>query len=278
MSERWGVPDELAGTEEPQVETHFLEYWAVLLQRRRLILLCVFAALAIACLIAVFSKPAYQATVVLALEKGGRQLDSTSLETGGNQWDPEFLPTQIELIKSREIAERVVKRLKLIDNPNYRSTKSGFFRVSGEKGPRADRRGENHRPGSRHSKRDGFPGGQGHRHRQALCHRPHTQARRGHCQRRRGQLRGMERGVRLSGRRASLVLSRDGNRAVEKRHCRERPPAPRLREAKRHRLLRSTGQCLKSRVIQSRLLVGRRGPNRQGSAFLRAAQRTLGAP
>ena len=70
MSERWGVSEELAGTEAPQVETHFLEYWAVLLQRKRLILLCVFAAIAIAALIAVFSKPAYQATVVISLEKG----------------------------------------------------------------------------------------------------------------------------------------------------------------------------------------------------------------
>src|SRR5262249_19680689 len=134
MSERWGVSEELAGTEEPQVETHFLEYWAVLLQRRRLIILCVFAAIAVAALIAVFSKSAYQATTMIALEKGGRALDATSTESGIERWDPEFLPTQIELMKSREISERVVKRLKLIDNPWYRSTKSGFFQFLAKKG------------------------------------------------------------------------------------------------------------------------------------------------
>jgi hypothetical protein len=135
MTERWRISEELAGTEEPQVETHFLEHWAVLLQRRRLILLSIVATIALAGLISVFSKPTYQALVVIALEKAGRPLDSTASEVVQDRWDPEFLPTQIELLKSREIAERVVRRLKLIDNPAYRSTKSGFFNFLAKKGP-----------------------------------------------------------------------------------------------------------------------------------------------
>jgi polysaccharide biosynthesis transport protein len=136
MSERWRVSEELAGSEEPQVETHFLEYWEVLLQRKRLIFLCIAAALALAALISVFSKPTYQAVAVIALEKsGGHPLDSTAPDAGQDRYDPEFLPTQIELLKSREIAERVVKKLRLVDNPLYRSNQSGFFQFVAKKGP-----------------------------------------------------------------------------------------------------------------------------------------------
>ncbi len=49
--------------------------------------------------------------------------------TGGRSstraMDPDFLPTQAKLLTSREIAERVVRKLNLLENPDLNPTKSG---------------------------------------------------------------------------------------------------------------------------------------------------------
>ncbi len=93
--------------EAAPAELHLSEYWAIIKRRRRLIALCVSVALAIGILAALLTRPMYKATVVLDVEKDKASL----LDAGTGErflFDSAYLSTQTQLMKSREIAERVV--------------------------------------------------------------------------------------------------------------------------------------------------------------------------
>ena len=129
MSSQWESPEDLPPAEEAPAEFHFSDYWAIVVKRRRLIALCVGVGLAAAALASILAKPTYKAATVLSVEKGaGSPVNINSIDQSASAYDPEFLPTQMRLMKSREIAERVVRRLNLVASPEAGRKKSGFFR------------------------------------------------------------------------------------------------------------------------------------------------------
>lgn len=120
--------DQGPAAEVPSREVHLSEYWALLLKRRKLIAACVAIALAYAIISALLTRPAYEATLVLNVERDrGSLLDVNSLDQVGG-YDPEYLPTQMRLIKSREIAERVVQKLNLAADPVFNPRKATLGR------------------------------------------------------------------------------------------------------------------------------------------------------
>jgi capsular exopolysaccharide synthesis family protein len=106
------------------------EIWSILSKGWRLIAFCTFAGLLTAFLISLFSEPKYRATVVLNVEHDASRLfDITPDSQGLAVFDPAFLVTQTRLMRSREVAERVVTRLNLLGNPDVAPRRSGFFRL-----------------------------------------------------------------------------------------------------------------------------------------------------
>jgi succinoglycan biosynthesis transport protein ExoP len=116
------------GPAQPQEEMHLSEYWAVVVKHRRLIVLCLATALVVGAVISLLSRPSYKATAVLNIERE----KSSPFDIGSTPqyaaFDPEFLPTQTRLMRSREVAERVVSRLNLTGNAEVLPPKSGFFK------------------------------------------------------------------------------------------------------------------------------------------------------
>ncbi|WP_256646937.1 GumC family protein [Thermomonas paludicola] len=95
-------------------EIDLLSYWHVLVKRRRLIASVLAGVVALALLITLTATPIYRATTVLQLEKEGIQVVQVDgIQPGGAGWDPDFLQTQYELIRSRALAERVANELNL---------------------------------------------------------------------------------------------------------------------------------------------------------------------
>jgi len=120
--------------EAPQTEVHLSEYWAILVKRRRLILQCVGVALVIALVAAALSKSEYEASAVLNVEREkGTLLDVSTIEQAGG-YDPEYLPTQMRLMKSREVAERVAQKLNLAADPVFSPRKGGVVARAGAEG------------------------------------------------------------------------------------------------------------------------------------------------
>jgi succinoglycan biosynthesis transport protein ExoP len=109
--------EDAPGPEERPAEIHISEYWAIVVKHRRVVLLCVAAALALAAVVSVLTRPSYLATVVLAAEREqGSPLDPNWQPLAYGGYDPEFLPTQTRLLKSREVCARVVRKLNLVEN------------------------------------------------------------------------------------------------------------------------------------------------------------------
>jgi uncharacterized protein involved in exopolysaccharide biosynthesis len=87
----------------------------------------VLIGLAGALLICILTDRQYRAVVTVNVERDAGRLFDVSQE-GYGVWDPTFLPTQVRLIHSREIGERVITRLDLLGNAEVAPQRSGFFR------------------------------------------------------------------------------------------------------------------------------------------------------
>lgn len=111
-------------------ETHLSEYWAVIIRHRRLIAIAVGASLAIAAALSLFTPSTYRAMVVINVERDQTSAFEVQGTPQGRYYDPEFLPTQTRLMRSREVAERVVERLKLLQNPEFTPQTSGMAQGS----------------------------------------------------------------------------------------------------------------------------------------------------
>lgn len=110
---------------EPEPETHqesefnLAEYLGMLRRHWKLAAVCCLLGSAAGGIHFAITPKAYQATATLLIER--RNLTPVG---GGsnpwfeNYWNMEFYPTQYELLQSRGLAERVVKSLDLMEDPN----------------------------------------------------------------------------------------------------------------------------------------------------------------
>ena len=87
-----------------------------ILNKRRLTVVTVFLIVFIISLVLGLSKevPLYTSTSTILLDRNANQ-NNSGLGTY-NYWDPEFLPTQTEIIRSKKVALRVVENLQLDEN------------------------------------------------------------------------------------------------------------------------------------------------------------------
>ncbi len=117
-----------AASEAPaRPEFHIADYWAIVVKRRWLLAVCVAAALVAGVLATVLTRPKYTAKTVLDVE---RQVADPVTFGSSRELGPgsDFLPSQVQLMQSREVAERVVRRLNLLANPQFNPNRYTDFR------------------------------------------------------------------------------------------------------------------------------------------------------
>ncbi len=108
------------------------DVWAIVIKGRKLIIFSIIAGVITALLISLFAEPQYRAAVTLNVERDtGRFFDVGSDSGSYTFYDPQFFATQTRLMRSREVAERVITRLSLLGNPEVSPQRSGFFRLFG---------------------------------------------------------------------------------------------------------------------------------------------------
>ncbi len=106
---------------EPEGETlDLVEYWRSITKRKWSILGLVTLVALITTLVVFSLKPLYRATATVMIEQSKSKVVSIeevyNAMGGGNR---EYYQTQVEIIKSRELARKVVERLKLTTHPEY---------------------------------------------------------------------------------------------------------------------------------------------------------------
>jgi capsular exopolysaccharide synthesis family protein len=121
------------GSADAPEAIHLSEYLAVIVKRRVVMYAAVAVALLWALLVSLLSRPMYRATVVIDVEQEkGSPLDIGNAMPIVDSYNPEFIPTQTRLMRSRETAERVVQRLNLMQNALIKPPSSGLFRRGGD--------------------------------------------------------------------------------------------------------------------------------------------------
>jgi capsular exopolysaccharide synthesis family protein len=112
-------------------EVHLLDYWHVIVKRRKLILTTL-AVILTAVVIYVFTAvPIYRGTTQILIERANPNLlspqDMFAIDPSGQ----DFYQTQYRILESRAIAREVIKRLNLGRHPEYKSSDgSGFSLLS----------------------------------------------------------------------------------------------------------------------------------------------------
>jgi capsular exopolysaccharide synthesis family protein len=119
----------LSPPEEEKREVHLLDYWRKL-WRGRWIILGIFVVVLTLVAIGTFTqKPIYQAQATVEISVQSRKVapvaDVAELGTGNYSWFAEerYFNTQYEILKSRDIANRVFDRLDLFNHPRFKDSR-----------------------------------------------------------------------------------------------------------------------------------------------------------
>jgi capsular exopolysaccharide synthesis family protein len=122
-------------------EIDLLAYWHALVKRRRLIAAVLAGVVAIALLQTLMTQPLYRASALMQVEKEGPPIIATQGSMSYyDAWDPEFLSTQYELLRSRALAERVANEMNLdaatldgLNDPGWLGRVMGLLRPGTKK-------------------------------------------------------------------------------------------------------------------------------------------------
>lgn len=118
-------PITLAVSDEQRLE--LLELWRSILKRKWAILGLAFAAAVVAAAVALAITPIYRSTSTLLIEAGKGKILSIEdvYQAAAGQQQREYYQTQVEILKSRDVAERTVRALKLWEHPEFDPRRKG---------------------------------------------------------------------------------------------------------------------------------------------------------
>ena len=115
------APNKVGFEVEPESEFH-ISQWLGVMRRRRILLILVTGLVVAASIVLYFMTPRqYRATTVLQIERRPTSAAAMQQPMQIDDWfdAQSFYPTQYRLLQSRGLAERVVKNLRLADDPVF---------------------------------------------------------------------------------------------------------------------------------------------------------------
>lgn len=124
-------------TETPENQLDLLEYWRSISKRKWAILAFGFMVALLAGVIVFSMTPVYRSTTTVLIEANKSKVVSIEDVYSGISQNREYFQTQVEIIKSREVAMKAIVALKLWDNPEFdpRNAEAGpiqkFLRATG---------------------------------------------------------------------------------------------------------------------------------------------------
>ncbi|MBD3414369.1 MAG: polysaccharide biosynthesis tyrosine autokinase [Candidatus Aminicenantes bacterium] len=107
--------------EDEETEINLLEYWHLLLKRKWVVIACVGAAVFFKGVYVFKVTPQYKAVSTMMIEEESSRVLSIEDEFGYRQSvvDPRFFNTQIKLLSSKALMERVARKLDLVHHPLF---------------------------------------------------------------------------------------------------------------------------------------------------------------
>ncbi|HJQ99089.1 MAG TPA: polysaccharide biosynthesis tyrosine autokinase [Candidatus Polarisedimenticolaceae bacterium] len=120
----------------PGREAHLRDYWRVLWQGRYTILAIFLAVVGVTLLRVWFATPIYEAAAVLEIKPEARQIlpgqgQWVGAEGGGWLAEEKYFNTQLEVLRSRDVAERTFRQLHLENHPLFKAAKDPVAAFAG---------------------------------------------------------------------------------------------------------------------------------------------------
>ncbi len=116
----------------------FLEYWRAISKRRWSILGLTVLVAILAMLVVSNMRPVYRSTATMLIEQGKSKIVSIEEVYSQGLIQREYYQTQVEILKSEELARKVIKKLNLTAHPDFdpRRPQPGWFaRISQDEAP-----------------------------------------------------------------------------------------------------------------------------------------------
>jgi succinoglycan biosynthesis transport protein ExoP len=104
---------------EPDARLDFVEYWRTLRKHQWAILSFALAITLVAAVVAFVSTPIFEAKTTLLIETNKQKVLTIEDVYSGVGATREYFQTQVEIIKSREVAIKTIIKLKLYDHPDF---------------------------------------------------------------------------------------------------------------------------------------------------------------
>lgn len=113
-------PDDPVSSQQHETELNLAEYFGMVRRHWKLVALAVLIALVAAGVHYAITPKEYMATATIQIERRNLSpVGGSASPWYENFWNLEFYPTQYELLQSRGLAERVVRSLDLMSDPNF---------------------------------------------------------------------------------------------------------------------------------------------------------------
>ena len=106
----------------PEDLPHLLDYWEIILKRRWLVLTCVLVVFTTVGIRTLKEKPVYEGTVEIEIDPAPPNVINFKevVSLGSNNEDMDsYSGTELKIIQSRTLAERVIRDLKLYESPEF---------------------------------------------------------------------------------------------------------------------------------------------------------------
>ena len=129
--------------QEPSLD--FVEYWRTLRKHKWAILSFALVVTLVAGVVAFVTTPIYEAKTTLLIETAKQKVVSIEDVYAGMGASREYFQTQVEIIKSREVALKAIGKLKLFDHPDFdpRAPKKGIAALKEQMGFATEKRPRN---------------------------------------------------------------------------------------------------------------------------------------
>ena len=113
-------PADLTGPGTGSTDTlDIVEYWRAIAKRRWSILGLTILVAVLAWLVVSNMRPVYRATTTILIEQGKSKVVSIEEVYSQGMIQREYYQTQVEILKSEELARKVIERLKLTEHPEF---------------------------------------------------------------------------------------------------------------------------------------------------------------
>ena len=112
-------PQRVEGEQDRNEAPELLEYWRSVTKHKWAILGLALAIALLTLLVVSSIKPTYRSTATLLIDSGKNKIVSIEEVYAGMSGNKEYFQTQAEILKSRELAEKVVAKLKLASSPEF---------------------------------------------------------------------------------------------------------------------------------------------------------------